>query len=73
MLSFFLKCRKNTENINQKISETSNGKSMTSSNCTIRGNKKSKFIKKHEASRLLSSLVIKTLLSKIPVVGPILC
>ena len=34
--------------------------------------KKSKFIKKPEASGLLSSLGIKTPLSKIPLVGPLL-
>ena len=34
--------------------------------------KKSKFIKKQEASGLLSSLGIKTPLSKIPLVGPLL-
>ena len=33
--------------------------------------KKSKFIKKQEASGLLSSLGIKALLSKIPLVGPL--
>ena len=33
---------------------------------------KSKFIKQEEASGLLSSLRIKTLLSKIPLVGPLL-
>ena len=34
--------------------------------------KKSKFIKQQEASGLLSSLGIKTPLSRIPLVGPIL-
>ena len=34
--------------------------------------KKSKFVKEQEATRLLSSLRIKTLLSKIPLVGPLL-
>ena len=34
--------------------------------------KKSKFIKKQEASGLLSSLGIKTHLRKIPLVGPVL-
>ena len=34
--------------------------------------KKSKFIKEQEATRLLSSLEIKTILSKIPLVGPLL-
>ena len=34
--------------------------------------KKSKFIKKQEDSELLSSLGLKTQLSKIPLVGPLL-
>ena len=34
--------------------------------------KKSSFIKKQEASSLLSSLGIRTLLSNIPLVGPLL-
>ena len=38
---------------------------MILSNCAICGTKKSKFIKKQEANRLLSSLGIKTSLSKI--------
>ena len=59
MLSYCLNCRKNTKNINQKISETSNGKTMILSNCIICGTKKSKFIKKQEANGLLSSLGIK--------------
>ena len=28
MLSYCLKCKKNTENINQRVSKTSNGKTM---------------------------------------------
>ena len=35
-------------------------------------NNKLKFTKEQEASRLLSSLGIKTLASKIPLVGPVL-
>ena len=69
MLSYCLKCRKNTKNINLKISATSNCKTMTLSNCAICGSKKSKFIKKQEANGLLSSLGIKTPLSKIPLLG----
>ena len=66
MWSSCLKCRKNTENINRKISGTSNGKTMILSNCAICGSKKSKCIKKQEASGLLNGLGIKTSLSKIP-------
>ena len=50
MLSYCLKCKKNTENINPKVSKTNNGKTMMLSKCAIRGSKKSKFIKKQEAS-----------------------
>ena len=46
MLSYCLKCKKNTESINPKISATSNGKTMILSKCGICGSKRSKFIKK---------------------------
>ena len=55
-----------------QVSSTSNGKMMILSKCAICGSKKSKFIKKQEASGLLSKLGIKTPLSKIPVLGDIL-
>ena len=45
---------------------------MILSNCAICGNKKAKFIKKQEANKLLSSIGIKTPLSKIPLVNPLL-
>ena len=45
---------------------------MFSSSCIVSDRKKSKFIKQQEASGLLSSLGIKTPLSKIPLVGPLL-
>ena len=35
MKSYCLKCRKNTENINLKVSKTSNGRTMLLSNCAI--------------------------------------
>ena len=72
MLSYCLKCRKNTENINQRVSKTSNGKIMILSKFVICGSKKSKFIKEQEAKGLLSSLGIRTPLSKIPLLGDIL-
>ena len=45
MLSYCLKCKKNTESINPKVSRTTNDKMMILSKCTICGSKKSKFIK----------------------------
>ena len=45
---------------------------MLSSNRAVCDSEKSKFIKVQEASGLLNSLGIKTSLSKIPLVGPLL-
>ena len=72
MPSYCLKCRKNTESINPKISKTNNGKTMILSKCAICGGKKSRFIKKQEAKGLLSKLGIKTPFSKLPILGDIL-
>ena len=72
MKSYCLKCRKDTENIDPKISSTSNGKAMILSKCAICGSKKSRFIENQEAKGLLSNLGSKTLLSKVPELGDIL-
>ena len=72
MESYCLKCKKKTENIDLEISSTSNGRAMILSKCTICGSKKSRFIKNQEAKGLLSKLVIKTPLSKVPILGDIL-
>ena len=45
---------------------------MILSKCAIRGGRKSKFIKKQDAKGILSSLGIKTPLSKIPLLGDVL-
>ena len=45
MKSYCLKCRKNTENINPRVSKTSNGRTMVLSNCTICDSRISRFIK----------------------------
>ena len=72
METYCLKCKKNTKNIDPKISSTSNGKSMILSKCAICGSKKSRFIKNQEAKGLLSKLGIKTPLSKISLFGDVL-
>ena len=54
--SYCLKCKKkNTENIDPKISSASNGKAMILSNCAICDSKKSRFTKYQEAKGLLST------------------
>ena len=72
MKSYWLKCRKDTENINPKVLKTSNGRTIFLSNCAICGSKKSRFIKNQEAKGLLINLGIRTALSKIPVLANIL-
>ena len=72
METYCLKCKKNTKNIDPKFLSTSNGKSMILSKCAICGSKKSRFIKNQEEKGLLSNLVIKTPLNKVPILGDIL-
>ena len=72
MLSYCLKCKKNTDSINPKVSKTTSGKAMILSTCAICGSKKSKFIKEQEAKGLLSNLSLITPLNKVPVLGDIL-
>ena len=72
MKSYCLKCRKNTETINPKVSKTSNGKTMILSKCTICCSKKSISIKNQEAKGLLSNLDVRTPLSKVSILGDIL-
>ena len=72
MKSYCLKCRKDTKNINPKVSSTSNGKAMILSKCAICGSKKSRFIKNQEAKGLLSNLGLRTPLSRVPILGDIL-
>ena len=72
MKSYCLKCRKDTENINPRISKTSNDRTMVLSKCTICNCKKSRFIKNQEAKGLLSNLGIRTPISKVPILGNIL-
>ena len=55
MLSYYLKCRKNTESQNPKVTKTKDERIMLSSKCAAGQSEKSKFIKEQEASRLLSN------------------
>ena len=72
MLSYCLKCNKNTESINPKVLKTTNGKTMILSKCAIYDSKKSKLIKEQQTKGLLSNLGIRTPLNKIPLLGDIL-
>ena len=72
MKFYCLKCRKDTENINPRVSNTSNGKTVILSKYAICGSKKSRFIKNQEAKGLLSNLGLRTPFSKVPILDDIL-
>ena len=72
MKLYCLKCRKDTENLNSRVSNTRNGRTMILSKYTKCGSKKLGFIKNQEAKGLLSNLGIKTPLGKVPILGDIL-
>ena len=72
MLSYYWKCRKDIDNINPKVSKTNDGKTMILSKYAICGCKKSRFIKKQEASGILSNLCLRTPVSKVTSLGDIL-
>ena len=72
MESYCVRCKKYTKNVNPRVSNTSNGKTMMLSKCATCGSKKSRFIKNQEAKGLLSNLRFRTPLSKVPLLGNIL-
>ena len=67
MLSYCQKCRENTKIISPLVSKVINGGKIILSKCVACNTKKARFIKKQEATGLLSNLGIITLLSKIPI------
>ena len=69
MLTYCVKCRKNTENLNSKLFKTKNNRLIIQSKCPVCRIKKSRFVKEQEAKGLLSNLGIKTSLSKIPLLN----
>ena len=71
MMTYCLKCKRNTKNRDAKMIKTKNGRVTLSSKCAVCGSKKSRFMKEKEPSGILSSVGFRTALSKIPVLGDI--
>ena len=69
MLTYCLKCKKNTKNVDAKMKKTKNSRLMLSSKRVVCGSKKSGILKEEEAEELLSNLGIKIPLSKIPLLN----
>ena len=69
MMTYCVKCRRDTENIDPKMVRTKNNRLIMQSKCPVCGIKKSRFVKEQEARGLLSNLGIKIPLSKIPLLN----
>ena len=69
METYCLKCKKTPKNLDSKIFKTKNNRLIMQSKCSDCGNKKSRFVKEHEAKGILSELGIKTPLSKVPLLN----
>ena len=69
MLSYCLKCRKNTESKNPKVLRTKSQRIMLLSKCAVSNSKNSKFLEEQEARVLLSNFTgIKiSILSDLPI------
>ena len=66
MKTYCIVCKKDTENKTPKVFKTKNERLILKSVCSVCNKIKSRFISKYEGSGLLSSLGIRTSLSKIP-------
>ena len=65
MKTYCIVCKKDAENKNPKVFKTKNGRLMLWPICSVCGNKKSRFFPKNEGSGILSSLGIRTPLTKL--------
>ena len=69
MKTYYVKCKKDTENIDPKMFRTKNNRLIMQSKCFACGIKKSRLVKEQAAKCLLSNLEIRTPLSKIPLLN----
>ena len=69
MKTYYVQCRKDTENIDPKMVRRKNYRLVMQSIYSVCGIKKSRFVKEQEGKGLLSNLGIKTSLSKIPLLN----
>ena len=72
MISYCLKCRKNTESKNPKVVRTKDGRIILLSKYSVCNIKNWKFLKEQEARGLLSNLGIRVPLNRISSLGPVL-
>ena len=66
MLTYYLKWKKNTEDLISKVVKTKNDRTMLLSKSAVCSYDKPRFVKEKEAKGILSSLGLEAPLSKIP-------
>ena len=69
MKTYCFKCRRDTENIDQKMVRTKNNRLVRQWKCSVFGIEKSSFVKEQEANGLLRNLGIKAPLNKVPLLN----
>ena len=69
MNTYCVKCKKDTQNIDQKMFRTKNNRLIMQTKCPVCGIKRSRFVKEQKAKGILSNLGIRTPLSKIPLLN----
>ena len=69
MKTYWVKCRKDTENISAKMVRTKNNRWVMQSKCPACEIKTSRFVKEQEDKILLSNLGIRIPLTKIPLLN----
>ena len=65
MQTYCVSCKRNTGNTNTKVIKIKNGRFQMKSNCSVCGKGKSHFVSSQKASGILSSLGVRTPLSRI--------
>ena len=69
MRTYCAASKRDTENENPKVFKTMNDRIVLKSTCSVRGNKKSRFISKSKGSGLLSNLGIRTPPNRVPLLN----
>ena len=72
MVTYCLKCKRNTKYADAKMIKAQNGNLNLLSKCAVCSSKKSRFMKEQEAEGLLSNLGIRTPLNKNPLLRDLL-
>ena len=66
MQTYCVSCERNTWYTHEKVIKTRNGRLQMKSHCSVCGKRKSQFVSNQKASGILSSLRIRTPLSRTP-------